>query len=86
LQASFTLTPDRFAALSTELQSNKDVTVQIQDPLQGTLTTSDVTLRYVYSPTAQQLVVELVKKNSFKARMAPDSMIAQRITDLIQQS
>jgi len=75
----FALSPDQFENLKRVLQVAPGVTLELSGANSGTLKTSDVTLLCLYDG-ALALYVTVTAKNSFKAKLAPESRIEAAIT------
>lgn len=78
------ITPTQFSTLQEKLSADHDVTISETTDVTGTLTTHDVTLSYSYDGTSV-LDIEVTAKHSFEAKVAPESVIDGKITDLFQQ-
>ena len=78
----FDLSPEQFEKLQAALQQAPGVVLTMSGPKQGTLKTPDVTLSCIYDGSFA-LYVTVEARNSFKARIAPESMIESRVTDML---
>jgi hypothetical protein len=78
---NFSLNPTQFGELKAALASAQGVSLVMDSPVEGRLTTPDVTLQCVYDGSAN-LSVAVVQRRSFKARIAPESMIEDEITKM----
>lgn len=79
------VTPAEYAELTVKLVSTKGVIFVPAGPNGGTITTSDVTLSYLYDGTGE-VDVEVTEKHSFLARHAPESVIESHITQIFAES
>lgn len=79
------LTPAQFSALEEKLSVQQGVKVEPTSETAGTVTTSDVTLSYLYDGTAS-LDVEVTAKRSFKAKLASESMIEGKIREMFAEA
>lgn len=77
----FKVDPTQFEALKTSLKNAPNVTLAVVSSVTGTLKTSDVTLGFTYDGSAELDVAILVKR-SFRAKIAPESLIESEITKM----
>ena len=80
----FILTPDQFDKLQTVLSTASGAKLEMSGAKSGTLTTSDVTLLCVYDGTCT-LYVTVEARHSFKAKIAPESLIESKVTAMFDQ-
>ena len=79
---TFPVTPPQFFNLTKNLCNVPGVQVRMSNLLSGSISNSDVTLSYAYDGMAV-LTVDVTAKHSFKAKLASDSEIQQKIQALL---
>lgn len=78
-----TLTSTQFNTVKDKLKTTPDVELVETTPTTGTLTTKDVILVYDY--IENRLSVTIVKRKSWEADLASDTMIFNKLQTLLAQ-
>lgn len=83
-QMQITITPAQFAALDQKISGQSSIRLAPINATSGIMTTPDVTLSYSYDGVST-LDVEVTAKNSWKAKLASDSIINGQIMAMFQK-
>jgi hypothetical protein len=81
---NFPCTPSQFAALETAIRADSAVRLELATPTSGMLTTNDVSLDFSYDGAAL-LTASVTAKHSLAAKLAPESVIEERIAQSFAQ-